>query len=158
MIESRPRLPVEPPDVPAPRALPERRIRSRRAEDQVASEETLLLARALDILARDAGAEGRLADLLELLARTVGARHAAIVADGTERRVAVGVGQAEDPATALALGSWLDSAAPRTRADRAASAGGPDLRRRSGSYTAHAPPGARPTLPTRRSRSRRPAR
>ena len=43
-----------------------------------------LLARALDILAEDAGAEARLADLLDLLARTVGARRAAIVADGPE--------------------------------------------------------------------------
>ncbi len=125
MIESRPRLPIEPPDLPAPRALQERRTRSRRAEDQVASEETLLLARALDILAQDAGAETRLADLLEMLARTVGARHAAVVADGTERRVAVGIGQAEDPADALALGAWLDSAAPRSRADRAAAPAAP---------------------------------
>ena len=57
---------------------------SRRAEDQAAAQEALLLARALDILADGATAEARLADLLDLLARTVGARHAAIVADGTD--------------------------------------------------------------------------
>lgn len=125
MIESRLRLPVQPPDVQEPPSLKERRSGSRRAEDQIAARETLLLARALDILAGDAGAEARLADLLELLARTVGARLAAIVTDGADRRVAVGIGMDQDPAAALALGSWLDSAAPRSRADRAAAAPAP---------------------------------
>ena len=122
MIESSLRLPVQPPDVRPPPRLKERRVASRRAEDLIASQETLLLARALDILAEDTGAEARLADLLHLLARTVGAGLAAIVTDGAERRVAVGIGPDEDPTAALALGSWLDSAAPRSRPDRAAAA------------------------------------
>ena len=125
VIESRSRSPLQAPDLQAPPRLRERRSASRRAEDQVAFRETLLLARALDILAEDAGAEVRLADLLDLLARTVGARQAAIVADGQERRVVVGIGAGEDPAAALALGSWLDSAAPRSRADRAAAGAAP---------------------------------
>ncbi len=120
MIESRSSFPLQVPDLQAPPALKERRSTSRRAEDQIASQEALLLARAMDILAEEAGAEARLADLLHLLARTVRAQHAAIVTDGPERRVVVGVGLGEEPATALALGRWLDSTASRSRADRAA--------------------------------------
>ena len=135
MLQSRLRLPVEPPDLHPPPPLRERRRSSRRAEDQIASQETLLLARALDILAGDGGAEARLADLLDLLARTVGARHAAIIADGDGRRVAVGVGLDEDPTAALALGSWLDSAAPRSRADRVAASAAP-ISLAIGSYAA----------------------
>lgn len=91
----------------------------------MASQEALLLARAMDILVEDAGAEARLADLLDLLARTVGAELAAIVADGSARRVVVGIGPDEDAAAALALGRWLDSSAPRSRADRAAAGAAP---------------------------------
>ena len=98
------------------------------------------MARALDILAEDAGAEARLADLLDLLARTVGARRAAILADGTERRVVAGIGVGEDPAGALALGAWLDTAAPRSRADRAAAGAAPV----SVAQGSHPPRGARP--------------
>ncbi len=125
MIESRTRPPIEAPELHAPPPLRERRSAPRRAEDQAAAQEALLLARALDILADDAGAEARLADLLELLADTVGARQAAIVADGTVRRVAVGIGPDDDRAEALALGAWLDSAAPRSAAERAASIAAP---------------------------------
>ncbi len=140
VIESRARSPLQAPDLQAPPPLKERRSSSRRAEDQIASQETLLLARALDILAEDAGAETRLADLLDLLARTVGARRAAVVADGSERRVVVGIGRAEDPAAGLALASWLDGAAPRSRADRAASAPA----RIAVAEGSHPPRGARP--------------
>ena len=124
MIESSHR-PLDAPELHAPPPLDERRLASRRAEDQAAADEALLLARAMDILAGDVGAEARLADLLELLARTVGARHAAILSDETTRRVAVAVTPDEDPAEALALGAWLDDAAPRSSAERAASVAAP---------------------------------
>ena len=143
VIESRPRSPLQAPDLQAPPPIRERRSASRRAEDQLATQEALLLARALDVLADDVGAEARLADLLDLLARTVGARRAAIVADATDRRVVVGIGSGEDPAAALALGAWLDGAAPRSRADRAASAATPI----SVAEGSHPSRGARP-LPT----------
>jgi len=87
--------------------------------------EAQLLARAMDVLAEEATPEARLADLLDLLARTVGARLAAVVTDGAERRVVAGIGRDEDRAAALALGSWLDGMAPRHRADRAAAGPAP---------------------------------
>jgi signal transduction histidine kinase len=126
MIEPRPkRLPAQPPTVSPPRAIPERRINHRRVEDRIAREEKVLLARALDVLASDSSAEERLAGLLRLLARTVGARRAAVIADGIERRAAVAVDPDEDPAMAEALAAWLDVHAPRTRARRAASGRAP---------------------------------
>lgn len=122
MIDQRPdRLPAQPPTVSPPRAFTDRRVRYRRAEDRIAHEEKVLLARALDILASDSSAEERLAHLLRLLARTVGARRAAVVSDGIDRRAAVAVDPNEDPAVAEALAAWLDVHAPRTRARRAAS-------------------------------------
>jgi signal transduction histidine kinase len=126
MIEPRPkRLPAQPPTVSPPRAFAERRINHRRVEDRIAREEKVLLARALDVLASDSSAEERLAGLLRLLARTVGARRAAVIADGIERRAAVAVDPDEDPAMAEALAAWLDVHAPRTRAHRAASGRAP---------------------------------
>lgn len=125
MIGSQARLPIDAPELHAPPPLRERRSSSRRAEDQAAAEEASLLARSLDILAAEASAEARLADLLDLLARTVGARHAAIVSDGTTRRVLVGIGPEERPDDALALGAWLDGAAPRSAAERAAAGPAP---------------------------------
>jgi signal transduction histidine kinase len=126
MIEQRPdRLPAQPPTVSAPRAFTERRVTFRREEDRIAHEEKVLLARALDVLASDTTAEERLAGLLRLLARTVGARRAAVVADGIERRAAVAVDRDEDPAMAQALAAWLDAHAPRSRARRAATGRAP---------------------------------
>ncbi len=126
MIDHRPdRLPARPPTVSAPPAFTERRVAHRRAEDKVAHQERVLLARALDVLASDSTPEQRLAGLLRLLARTVGARRAAVVADGIERRAAVAVDPAEDPAMAEALAAWLDVHAPRSRARRAASGRAP---------------------------------
>jgi signal transduction histidine kinase len=88
--------------------------------DRLAHDETRLLARSLDILAADLPADARLAGLLDLLARTVGATRAAVVADGPQRRVAVAAsGPADEPA-AMALATWLDATAPRSRAERAA--------------------------------------
>ena len=67
-------------------------------------------------------AEARLAALLRLLARTVGARRAAVLAGTDERRIATSVLPGEDPAAPNALAAWLDVNGPRTRAERAASA------------------------------------
>jgi signal transduction histidine kinase len=114
------RLPVAAPDVPPPPLFVERRTRSRREIDRAAHEERLLLARALDVLAADHDPEQRLAGLLDLLAQTVGAERAAVVADGAARRVAVAASGPSDHDAAIALATWLDSAAPRSRARRAA--------------------------------------
>ena len=126
MLDPRlPRPPAQPPAVPPPPPLSERRGSFRRAEDGVAHQEKVLLARALDVLAADTSAEARLAGLLRLLARTAGAHRAAVLADGIERRCAVSVVPGEDPAAAEALASWLDARAPRSRAERAASGSAP---------------------------------
>lgn len=121
------RLPAVAPAVAAPPHFADRRAAHRRAVDRTLHEERALLARALDVLAQDTSAERRLAGLLALLARTVGARRAAVVADGggSARRVAVAVGPTETNAEAEALATWLDAAAPRTRAVRAAAGSAP---------------------------------
>ena len=126
MIDHRPdRLPAQPPTVAPPPAAADRRTSHRRIEDRIAHKERILLARALDVLASDSSAEERLAGLLRLLARSVGALRAAVIADGIERRAAVAVDPDEDPAAAEALAAWLDVHAPRTRARRAASGPAP---------------------------------
>lgn len=122
VTESRPiRLPVVAPSVAAPPRFAERRVASRRAEDRIVHQETRLLAGALDELAANRSAEARLAGILALLARVVGARRAAVLANGIERRVAVSIIDTEDEAAAQALAAWLDATAPRSRPDRAAS-------------------------------------
>jgi signal transduction histidine kinase len=113
------------PVVPAPPPFAERRVTYRREADRLAHRETVLLARALDILATDAEPEARLAGLLSLLASTVGARRTAVLANGHGRRVAVASAPGEDQAEALALAAWLDAWAPRPRAQRAASGAAP---------------------------------
>lgn len=126
MLDPRPpRLPAQPPSVAPPPRFVERRVAYRRAEDQRIHEERVFLARALDSLASDAPAEERLAGLLRLFARTVGARRAAVLADGIERRAAVSVVAGEDPSAAGALAAWLDANADRPRAERAASGPAP---------------------------------
>jgi signal transduction histidine kinase len=126
MIDPRPdRLPAQPPTVTPPRPFAERRVAHRRVEDRIAHREKVLLARALDVLASDLDAEARLAGLLRLVARTAGARHAAVIADGIERRAAVAVDPGEDPTHAEALAAWLDANAPRSRAQRAAAGRAP---------------------------------
>lgn len=119
------RVPTRPPTVGAPGPYAERRHRSRRCEDRFAHEEAALLARALDVLVADGPAESRLAGLLDLLARTVGARRAAVLSGSPERRVAVSIGPYEDEADARLLAAWLDAEAPRSRAERAASGRAP---------------------------------
>ena len=119
---TRPR--VDPPLVSPPKPFVERRVNFRRAADQLAHRETTLLARSLDILAADSGPEERLAGLLDLLARSVGARRTAVLADGPGRRVAVArsAEEGEDgEAAARELAAWLDAWAPRPRSHRAAS-------------------------------------
>jgi len=111
---------IELPRVGAPRPFVDRRVNYRRAADQLAHRETVFLARSLDVLAADSDAETRLGGLLALLATTVGARRAAVLADGHGRRVAVSQAPGEDSDEAEALASWLDAWAPRTRASRAA--------------------------------------
>ncbi len=117
-----PGRPGLPPHVGPPRPFVERRRGSRRAADRLADEERHLLAVALDVLASDRPAAGRLAGLLDLLADTVGADRAALVADGDHRRAAVASSGADDDSAALHLATWLDTAAPRSRARRVAAA------------------------------------
>ncbi len=114
-------MPPAAPSVAPPPPFVDRRRTFRREADQIAHEETRLLARALDILATDAPPETRLAGILDLLADTVGAVRAAVVADGPERRVAVAAGGPADEPPARDLAVWLDATAPRSRARRAAS-------------------------------------
>jgi signal transduction histidine kinase len=116
------RRPSPTPLIPAPRHFVERRATFRREADRLAHEESALLARALDVLAAPRPAEERLAELLDLIARTVGAERAAVLAEGEQRIVAVAAGAEEPTAAAEALGTWLDVSAPRPRAARAASA------------------------------------
>jgi signal transduction histidine kinase len=125
MSETPPGRSVELPRVDAPPPFADRRVNYRRTADQLAHRETVFLARSLDILAAEADAETRLGGLLELLAGTVGARRAAVLADGHGRRVAVSQAPGEDSDEAEALASWLDAWAPRTRASRAASGRAP---------------------------------
>ena len=115
-------LPSLGPTISRPRPFVDRRRASRRAEDRVADAERRLLAMALDILASGDPAEARLAGLLDLVARIAGAQRAAVVADGDQRRVAVSASGPDDTPAAVELAGWLDSAAPRTRAQRAAAA------------------------------------
>ena len=115
------RVPTRTPTVGAPGPYVERRQDSRRRQDRSAHDEAVLLARALDVLVSDTTAEAHLAGLLELLARTVGARRAAVLSSTPERRVAVAVGADEDEREAGRLADWLDAETPRSRAERAAS-------------------------------------
>jgi len=115
-----PQLPIRAPAIVPPPPFEERRIGYRRAIDRAAQDEAALLAHCLDVLAADLPAEERLAGLLALLARTVGARRAAVLAAGLERRVAVSLGDGEDASAAQALAAWLDAQAPRPRPERAA--------------------------------------
>jgi len=120
-----PHLPIRAPAIVAPQPIAERRTAYRRAVDRAAQDEAALLAHCLDVLAADVPAEERLAGLLALLARTVGARRAAVLAAGLERRVAVSLVDGEDASSAQELAAWLDAQAPRPRAERAAAAPAP---------------------------------
>jgi signal transduction histidine kinase len=115
------RLPARSPLLGAPPPFVDRRVGSRRAEDREAHEERALLAKALDILAAGTGAEARLAGILDLVAGTVGARRAAVLSNGIDRRSAVAVLHGEDAVAATNLAAWLDASAERSRAERAAS-------------------------------------
>ena len=147
------RLPLRPTphgglDIAPPKPFVDRRRRTRRAADRLADEETRLLAMALDALAAELPAEARLADLLDLLAETVGAMRTAVVADGETRRVAVAASGPDDLAAATELATWLDATAPRSRAQRAAT--GPAeiviANRVEAAQSAAEAPGSRPPL------------
>ena len=99
-------------------------MRGRRQSDLATHRELVFLARSMDAIAGPGSAEERLAEILQLVADVAGARRAAILADGNERRLAVSLRVNEDPGDAEALATWLDARAPRSRADRAGSAPG----------------------------------
>jgi signal transduction histidine kinase len=141
------RTAVSHPVVGAPPPFVDRRVAYRRAEDRLAHRETTLLAHSLDILAMDIPAEMRLAGVLDLLARTVGARRAAVLAGGHgDRRIAVASATGEPPDEAEALGAWLDAWAPRSRAQRAAAGPAPILVVSSGAASSRSTAGsAEPT-------------
>jgi signal transduction histidine kinase len=114
---------VRAPSIAPPPPHVERRSRFRREADQIAHRETLLLARSLDVLASDDSPDDRMVGLLRLLAATVGARRAAVLAGGADRRIVADA--AESPPAAERLAAWLDAEAPRTRAARAATGPAP---------------------------------
>ncbi len=118
-MELDPRHPTLPP-IPAPPAFTERRRAFRRAEDRAVHEDRALLAHALDILAGPGDAATQAADILQLVARVVGARRAAVLTAVPERQVLVAAGPGEDPADARDLAAWLDAGAGRRAAIRAA--------------------------------------
>ena len=113
------------PGIPALSARHDRRSSFRRGEDQAVHEERALLGRALDILAGPGDASEHLAAILAMVARVLGARRAALVADEPIRRVTVALaaGEAEDAGHRLAM--WLDAHAPRSAARRAAALAAP---------------------------------
>ena len=114
---------VRAPSIEPPSPFVERRARYRREADQIAHRETLLLASSLDVLASDAEPDDRLVGLLRLLAATVGARRAAVLAGGSDRRIVVDAAGSRGAGERLA--AWLDAQAPRTRASRAATGAAP---------------------------------
>jgi signal transduction histidine kinase len=116
------------PLVAAPPPFVDRRVAFRRAADRLVHEETRLLARSLDILAAEDGADARLGRILRLLAEALGAPRAALLGDRPVRRVAVVVDEGEDPEAADALAAWLDAGGPRSRAQRAAAGPAPVVR------------------------------
>ncbi|HEU0235559.1 MAG TPA: HAMP domain-containing sensor histidine kinase [Candidatus Limnocylindrales bacterium] len=114
---------VRAPSIEPPAPFVERRARHRREADQVAHRETLLLARSLDVLASDGEPGDRLVGLLRLLAATVGARRAAVLAGGSDRRIVADAAGSRGAGERLA--AWLDARAPQTRASRAATGAAP---------------------------------
>ena len=114
---------IRAPSIAPPPPHVERRSRYRREADQLAHRETLILARSLDVLASDGSPDDRLVGLLRLLAATVGARRAAVLAGGLHRRIVADAADARPAAERLA--AWLDAEAPMTRAARAATGPAP---------------------------------
>jgi len=120
MDQAHPRT-VAPP-LPAPAPVGERRRAFRREEDGVVHRERALLAMVLDVLAGQGDAATQVAEILALVARAVGARRAAVLAERPKRRVLVAAAPGESPAEARALAAWLDARAARPAAVRAAAA------------------------------------
>lgn len=111
---------AEAPSVAAPPAFAERRVAHRRASDRAVEAERTLVARGLDVLVAEHDPDARLAALLALVARTLGAERAAVRAGDGDPRIAVGIAADGDVGAATALARWLDAVAPRSRAQRAA--------------------------------------
>src|SRR5512140_2717366 len=84
------------PQVASPPAGRERRGTFRRGEDRAIHADRPLLARSLDILAGPGDAVEQLAGILLLVARSVGARHAALLVEDPVRHVTVAIG-ADEP-------------------------------------------------------------
>ncbi len=113
------------PQIAAPAAVRERRGTFRRDEDRALHEERALHARTLDILAGPGNPVEQLAGILVMLARVVGAQHAAILVEEPVRRVTVAIAADESTDAGDALASWLDAHAPRSAARRAADGAAP---------------------------------
>src|SRR5512140_1647234 len=134
------------PQIAAPPAGRERRGTFRRGEDRAIHEDRALLARSLDILSGPGDADEQLAGILLLVARVVGAKHAALLVEEPVRRVTVAVGADEPGDAGDALAAWLDANAPRPAARRAADGAAPIsvVRARPGGV---APPSGRGRAP-----------
>ena len=97
----------------------DRRATYRRFEDRAAHAALGFSSRACALVTAEGVPDAALAGLLALIARVAGARRAAVVLPGEPRVAAVAVGPAEDPAQAMELAAWLDSATERPRPERA---------------------------------------
>ena len=148
--------PPQAPTVAAPAPYADRRRTFRRAEDRIAHQEKVLLARALDVLASDDAAEERLAGLLRLLGKTAGARRVAVIADGVERRAAVGRRRGRGSGRRRGAGRLARRerpTVPRPACRRGARADLADRRRRTAST--RTPRTARPDAPVDERRTTR---
>jgi signal transduction histidine kinase len=103
----------------------ERRGDLRRAGDRAMFAALAFTGHASIILAGPGPAGDRLGELLVLIARTAGARRAALLIPGPVRRLAVAVVDGEPTDEALDLASWLDAAIPRPRHERATAGSAP---------------------------------
>ena len=76
------------------------------------------LARLVWLATSDTSADGRLAGLLTLIARTAGAAEVAVAVDRRQRRTVVVHGRADATDGASDLATWLDARAPRPARNR----------------------------------------
>lgn len=97
----------------------DRRVVYRRTEDRAAHAALAFASRASTILARDQSPPDAVGRILALVARTAGARRAAVLVPGPDAHVYTTVVGAEPSRAALDLAAWLDAASRRTRRERA---------------------------------------
>ena len=97
----------------------DRRVVYRRAEDRAAHAALAFSTRASTILAQGSSQPDAIGRILALVARTAGARRAAVLVPGVDVRVYASVAGTEPPRAALDLAAWLDAAARRARHERA---------------------------------------